>query len=202
MSFRYRSNLQDYLSSNPPSIRTSVLLFSQLLEAIAHLTANSIAHRDLKSDNLLLDLTEPEVPILVLSDFGCCLADKSNGLMLPYTSYDVDKGGNTALMAPEIINQQPGTFSVLNYTKSDLWAAGAIAYEIFGCVNPFYCTNRDEKLRSGSYKEEELPDLPEEVPYILKSLIRTCLRRNPNKVLNIKRYELFIVLFMNVFDFL
>lgn len=84
-------------------------------------------------------------------------------------------------MAPEIINQQPGTFSLLNYTKSDLWAAGAIAYEIFGCNNPFYDTNYD-KLRSGSYKEEELPDLPDEVPVLIKMLIGNCLQRNPNKV--------------------
>lgn len=62
------------------------------MEGVAHLTAHSIAHRDLKSDNLLLDTTEPDAPILVISDFGCCLADKANGLYLPYTSYDVDKG--------------------------------------------------------------------------------------------------------------
>lgn len=103
--------------------------------------------------------------------------------MLPYTSYDVDKGGNTALMAPEIINQQPGTFSLLNYAKSDLWAAGTIAYEIFGCVNPFYGT-KDGKLRSGDYKEEELPELPDEVPFVLKKLVENCLRRIPNQVLS------------------
>lgn len=80
------------MSSNTPSIRTSILLLAQLMEGVAHLTAHSIAHRDLKSDNLLLDTTEPDAPILVISDFGCCLADKANGLYLPYTSYDVDKG--------------------------------------------------------------------------------------------------------------
>lgn len=110
--------------------------------------------------------------------------------MLPYTSYDVDKGGNTALMAPEIINQQPGTFSVLNYTKSDLWAAGTIAYEIFGCSNPFYDT-KDGKLRSGSYKEEELPVLPDEVPFLIKMLIGNCLKRKPNKV-NVVLYLYFL----------
>lgn len=146
------------------------------------MTAHNVAHRDLKSDNLLLDLTEPEVPVLIISDFGCCLADKSNGLMLPYTSYDVDKGGNTALMAPEIICQQPGSYSILNYMKADLWAAGAIAYEIFGCINPFYRSNDCLLLRSGNYKEETLPDLPDEVPVIIKMLVVNCLKRNPRKV--------------------
>lgn len=48
----------------------------------------------------LIDLNDDVHPILVLSDFGCSLADKANGLELPYTSYDVDRGGNSALMAP------------------------------------------------------------------------------------------------------
>lgn len=152
-----------------------------MLEGLSHLKAYNIAHRDLKSDNLLLDTTEPEAPILVISDFGCCLADRNNGFMLPYTSYNVDQGGNTALMAPEIINQRPGTFSVLNYTKADLWAAGAIAYEIFRCLNPFYRTS-DTNFQSSTYKEGDLPSLPDEVPLIIRKLIGNCLQRNPNKV--------------------
>lgn len=117
--------------------------------------------------------------------------------MLPYTSYDVDKGGNTALMAPEIINQQPGTFSILNYTKSDLWAAGAIAYEIFGCSNPFYGT-KDGILRSGGYKEEELPDLPDEVPFLIRMLIGNCLKRNLNKV-NVSISMIYVLLKYYIF---
>ena len=175
---RYDSNLQNFLQT-APTTRTSLLLLSQLLEGVAHLTAHGIAHRDLKSDNLLLDTTEPESPILVISDFGCCLADRSNGLSLPYTSYEIDKGGNTALMAPEIINQTPGTFAVLNYAKADLWAAGAIAYEIFGCANPFYGKNR---LKNFNYKEQDLPKLPDEVPDVVKALVGNLLKRNPNKV--------------------
>ncbi|RZC35857.1 serine/threonine-protein kinase PINK1, mitochondrial [Asbolus verrucosus] len=177
---RYDCNLQNFLSTTP-SIRTSLLLLSQLLEGVAHLTAHGIAHRDLKSDNLLLDTTEPDSPILVISDFGCCLADKNSGLLLPYTSYETDKGGNTALMAPEIINQKPGTFSVLNYTKADLWATGAIAYEIFGCPNPFYGSKR---LKNVNYKEQELPPLPQEVPSVIQLLIGNFLKRNPNKRLH------------------
>lgn len=180
----YNTNLQQFLSI-APSIRTSKLIFSQLLEGVAHLTAHGIAHRDLKTDNILLDTTEVESPILVISDFGCCLADKHNGLTIPFTSHEIDKGGNTALMAPEIITQKCGTFSVLNYTKSDLWAAGTIGYEIFGATNPFYGPQR---LRSSNYKEADLPKLPNEVPYILQMLIRNLLNRRPNKVsfINIK----------------
>ncbi|XP_044751034.1 serine/threonine-protein kinase Pink1, mitochondrial [Coccinella septempunctata] len=181
---RYDMSLEKYLSSHKSSTRTSILLFCQLLEGVAHLTAHKIAHRDLKNDNLLIDCTDPDAPTLVISDFGCCLADRSSGLMLSYSSPEIDKGGNAALMAPEIYNMQPGTFSVLNYTKSDLWAAGAIGYEIFGADNPFY-GNRDRiTLRNATYKDEDLPDLPDNVPLILKELIKNILCRNPKKRLD------------------
>lgn len=63
--------------------------------------------RDLKCDNILLDLSEGDdtCPLLVVTDFGCCLADRVHGLSLPYHSPDTDKGGNTALMAPEVLGQ-------------------------------------------------------------------------------------------------
>ncbi|KAK9869880.1 hypothetical protein WA026_003601 [Henosepilachna vigintioctopunctata] len=181
---RYDSTLEKYLNNREVSTRTSILLLSQLLEGVAHLTSHKIAHRDLKSDNLLLDCTEDDAPILVISDFGCCLADKSNGLFLSYNSSEIDKGGNAALMAPEIYTQRPGTFSVLNYAKSDLWSAGTIAYEIFGMFNPFYGGKGQAKLKNSTYNDEDLSDLPETVPVIVRVLIRNILSRNPNKRLD------------------
>lgn len=41
-------------------------------------------------------------PWLVITDFGCCLADENIGLRLPFTSSYVDRGGNGCLMAPEV----------------------------------------------------------------------------------------------------
>lgn len=41
-------------------------------------------------------------PWLVITDFGCCLADERTGLQLPFTSWYVDRGGNGCLMAPEV----------------------------------------------------------------------------------------------------
>lgn len=187
---RYEHSLCEYLkSSQQISMRTRLLLFAQLLEGVAHLYRHGIAHRDLKSDNILIDLNGNDVhPILVLSDFGCCLADKSNGLTLPYTSMDIDRGGNTALMAPEILNKTPGTFSVLDYSKSDLWACGAIAYEIFNSINPFYGQPSDDGstsiqpiLKSASYQDHDLPSIDENVPFIVRKLISNILHRNPNQ---------------------
>lgn len=153
-----------------------------------------MAHRDLKADNILIDLNGNDIhPILVLSDFGCCIADRNNGLSIPYTSYDLDKGGNAALMAPEILTKTPGTFSVLDYSKSDLWACGAIAYEVFGSLNPFYHYPNEEDtidaqlaplLKSASYRDDELPSINENTPNLVRKLIENILRRNPNQRLS------------------
>lgn len=186
---RYDSNLRDYLD-NELDTRTRVILFAQLLEAVAHLNRSGIAHRDLKSDNILIDSSSDSMPLLVLSDFGCCLADKRNGLRVPYTSGEIDKGGNQALMAPEIINKQPSMFAVLNYTKSDLWACGSIAYEIFGYRNPFYHASSDQATASSpvlyndDYDESMLPELGEEVPMIVRKLVENMLQKSPGRRLN------------------
>ncbi len=57
--------------------------------------------RDLKSDNILLTDTASG-PQLVVTDFGCCLADPIFGLRIPYSNMYTDIGGNQALMAPEV----------------------------------------------------------------------------------------------------
>uniref|UniRef100_A0A182PAJ5 non-specific serine/threonine protein kinase n=1 Tax=Anopheles epiroticus TaxID=199890 RepID=A0A182PAJ5_9DIPT len=180
---RYNTNLKDYLQQPGIDMRTRILLFAQLLEAVAHLNRHGVSHRDLKSDNILIELRPDMPPTLVLTDFGCCIADKRHGLRIPYTSDEIDKGGNVALMAPEIIEQLPGTFAILNYTKADLWACGAIAYEIFGNDNPFY-SGMSSALKNTTYEEDMLPPLDQNVPKLIQSLVQNILQRNPSKRLS------------------
>ncbi|XP_043256267.1 serine/threonine-protein kinase Pink1, mitochondrial [Colletes gigas] len=184
---RYDITLQQYLSDRNPSTRESILLLAQLLEGVAHMNAHGIAHRDLKSDNILLDLSEEtdNCPSLVITDFGCCLADKSHGLYLPYNSHDTDRGGNIVLMAPEVITAEPGPFTSINYTKADLWTVGTIAYEIFGMKNPFLDVDKENiSLKNFNYKESDLPSFPNDVPTIVSALIKNILSRNLYKRLD------------------
>ncbi|ESP01109.1 hypothetical protein LOTGIDRAFT_207719 [Lottia gigantea] len=157
---------------------------TQLLEGIEHLSFHSIAHRDIKSNNILIDTdTSDGKPRLVISDFGCCLADNENGLKIPYVSSDQTKGGNPSLMAPEIVNAVPSVYgrSILDYSKSDLWAAGSLAYEIFGEENPFYGKNHGRSLNSGTYSISDLPPLPDSVPGIVQDLVYNMLEIDPRK---------------------
>lgn len=109
---------------------------------------------------------------------------------MPYNTDNIDKGGNIALMAPEVISAKPGPFTSINYTKADLWTAGTIAYEIFGEKNPFL-ESSDEKavLKNHSYKEQNLPSFSNDVPNIIVALINNMLSRNFSKVCEILKLK-------------
>ncbi|NXP74831.1 PINK1 kinase, partial [Ramphastos sulfuratus] len=179
----YPCTLREYLEENSPDISLSTMMILQLLEGVDHLVRHGIAHRDLKSDNILVEFDSAGCPWLVITDFGCCLADDSIGLRLPFTSAYVDRGGNGCLMAPEVITASPGPGTVIDYSKADAWAVGAIAYEILGLANPFY-GHGGSSLESRSYHEDQLPSLPQHVPLEVKQVIKMLLLRDPDKRLS------------------
>lgn len=174
----YPCTLRQYLEVSTPSCRQGALMVLQLLEGVDHLCREGVAHRDLKSDNVLLEFDSDGCPRLVISDFGCCLAQSDSSLQLPFNSIWVSKGGNASLMAPEVATAVPGCGVVIDYSKADAWAVGTISYEIFGQQNPFY---RAVGLESRNYQDKQLPPLPSTVPADVQFVIRLLLRRNPNK---------------------
>ncbi|XP_046517288.1 serine/threonine-protein kinase PINK1, mitochondrial [Equus quagga] len=176
----YPCTLRQYLRMNTPSPRLATVMALQLLEGVDHLVQQGVAHRDLKSDNILVELDADGCPWLVITDFGCCLADERIGLRLPFTSCYVDRGGNGCLMAPEVSTARPGPRAVIDYSKADAWAVGALTYEIFGLPNPFYGQGRAH-LESRSYQEAQLPPLPESVPRDVRQLVRSLLQREAGK---------------------
>ncbi|XP_063409892.1 serine/threonine-protein kinase Pink1, mitochondrial-like [Mytilus trossulus] len=179
---KYDMTLREYLEQHKPDVRTRCLLLTQLLEGIIHLGNHGIAHRDIKTDNMFLEYSESSVPKLVIGDFGCCLADTEFEQKLPYFTSDVDRGGNCSLMAPEISTAIPGRDVWLDYNKADLWAVGTIIYELFSMDNPFYGNQFGQGLLdSRTYREQDLPSLPDTVPHIVKLLVRLCLSRDPTK---------------------
>ncbi|XP_008291384.1 serine/threonine-protein kinase PINK1, mitochondrial [Stegastes partitus] len=174
----YPCTLRQYLEVSTPGRRQGSLMVLQLLEGVDHLCRQGVAHRDLKSDNVLLEFDSDGCPRLVISDFGCCLAQNDSNLQLPFNSVWVSRGGNASLMAPEVTTAVPGCGAVIDYSKADAWAVGAISYEIFGQQNPFY---RAGGLESRNYQEKQLPSLPSGVPADVQLVIRLLLRRNPGK---------------------
>ncbi|XP_035500851.2 serine/threonine-protein kinase PINK1, mitochondrial [Scophthalmus maximus] len=174
----YPCTLRLFLEVTTPSHRVGALMLLQLLEGVDHLCRQGVAHRDLKSDNVLLEFDSGYCPRLVIADFGSCLAQRDSSLQLPFSGAWVDRGGSASLMAPEVATAVPGSGVVIDYSRADAWAVGAIAYEIFGQRNPF---DGAVGLESRSYEEKQLPPLPAAVPADVQSVIRLLLRRKPSK---------------------
>ncbi|KAI1720270.1 protein kinase domain-containing protein [Ditylenchus destructor] len=178
---RYRMTLYDYRRdkhrfTDPKSthLKGRVML-AQLLEAIVFLYNNKISHRDIKSDNILLEFDhEDEVPHLVLSDFGSALSTGS--WKVKYPNEHIDLGGNIATRAPEITRQIPAPNVVLDFSMADTWSCATIAYEIFTRHNPFYI-----ELKSQTYEEQQLKRLPQWVHYSVKNVIYQMLRVDPDE---------------------
>lgn len=178
---RYDCSLREYISDRSLNSREAVLMLTQLLEAVSHMVRCGVAHRDIKSDNILLDLSDSH-PMLVVSDFGCSLADKTFGLSMPFRTYDTNRGGNPALMAPEVACATPGLFAHIDYSKADAWAVGTLFYEMVSETgNPFYRSASGPSLLTRTYTDDELPQLPDSVPPVIATLVRHLLARNPNQ---------------------
>lgn len=56
LSTSYPCTLRQYLRVNTPSPRLATVMALQLLEGVDHLVQQGVAHRDLKSDNILVEL--------------------------------------------------------------------------------------------------------------------------------------------------
>merc|ERR1712126_49635 len=68
--------------------------------------------------------------------------------------------------------------------KSDVWATGAVAYEVFGSENPFYAStwkHRERVLDSRVYQLSDLPRLPAHVPAQAAGIVQMMLHRDPTK---------------------
>ncbi|XP_022090330.1 uncharacterized protein LOC110979101 [Acanthaster planci] len=176
---RYDMTLAEYNQNiGCPSEHVAMVIIAQLLEGVAHLVHHGIAHRDLKSNNVLVELTAGS-PHVVIADFGCCLADETIGLQLPYPSKHTEIGGNSALMAPEVKLAVPGRDAKIDYTKSDTWAVGPMSYEILGLPNPFYCRNGNPGLDSAQYEATDLAALPDDTHPGLAKVVSLLLRKDP-----------------------
>lgn len=133
-------------------------LTRQALSGLAYLHREGILHRDLKADNILLDLDGT----CKISDFG--ISKKTDDI------YGNDKTnsmqGSVFWMAPEVIRSEVGGYSA----KVDIWSLGCVVLEMFCGRRPW---SKDEAV-GAIYKiaNGESPPIPDEVreaisPYAL-----------------------------------
>ncbi|EXJ85738.1 STE/STE11/BCK1 protein kinase [Capronia coronata CBS 617.96] len=125
-------------------------LTRQTLEGLAYLHHEGILHRDLKADNILLDLDGT----CKISDFG--ISKKSDNIY----GNDVTNSmqGSVFWMAPEVVRSQGQGYSA----KVDIWSLGCVVLEMFAGKRPW---SREEAIgaifKLGSLSQA--PPIPEDV---------------------------------------
>ncbi len=141
-------------------------IFKQLIETIKYLHSIGIVHRDIKPDNILLDLDST----IKLCDFGVSKEVKEGQLL-------TDSCGTPAFVAPEILKDSP-----YNPYMTDIWSSGVVLYAMITGFFPFRGVNETElhkNILSGAFPK--LKDVSNE----LKDLLNKILEVNPNKRITI-----------------
>ena len=145
-----------------------------ILQALHHMHSHSLAHMDVKPDNIHIVNNKYKI-----GDLGTCtryadLENKENheGVDGPSTaSACLYREGDARYMAPELLNDD-----LAQLDKSDIWALGATAYELARkCPLP---------MKGDSYRdirEDVLSSLPEEFSPGFLDLIKTMMRSNPQE---------------------
>ncbi|XP_045119284.1 serine/threonine-protein kinase Nek8-like [Portunus trituberculatus] len=118
MEYAPGGNLYDYLRSrgegNLLQEEDVLHLFCQLALGLQHIHNSNILHRDIKSNNILLDRSHR---IVKIGDFGISkiLSSKSKAHTVV---------GTPCYLSPELCQERPYN------QKSDIWALGCVLYEM------------------------------------------------------------------------
>ncbi len=125
-------------------------LTRQTLAGLAYLHREGILHRDLKADNILLDLDGT----CKISDFG--ISKKTDNIYGNDISNNMQ--GSVFWMAPEVIRSQGKGYSA----KVDIWSLGCVVLEMFAGRRPW----SKEEAVGAIYKLgslNEAPPIPDDV---------------------------------------
>ncbi|CAN9510879.1 unnamed protein product [Ophioblennius macclurei] len=166
MEYAPGGTLADYIQKRCNSLLdedTILHFFVQILLALYHVHNKLILHRDLKTQNILLDKHQM---IVKIGDFGI-----SKILVSKSKAYTVV--GTPCYISPELCEGKPYN------QKSDIWALGCVLYELASLKRAFEAANLPAlvlKIMSGTFAPISDRYSPE-----LRQLILTMLNLDPSK---------------------
>jgi len=147
----------------------AVRILRELVDALAYAHRNGVVHRDIKPDNVLLSEGHA-----VVTDFGVAKAVSASSGGSSLTSLGVALG-TPAYMAPEQAAADPH----VDY-RADIYAVGALAYEMLAGRPPFAGTTPQAMLAAHiTQAPDPVAQHRPAVPPALNAAIMRCLEKRP-----------------------
>ena len=135
---------------------TAKYIFKQIVLGLQYIHSKGIVHRDIKLDNILIDLDNN----IKICDFGVSKKIRKGESM-------TEQCGTPAYIAPEILkNKGYEGFTV------DIWSAGVVLYAMLSGIVPFKGKNLQELqelIMEGKYKP--ISEISKEANHLIKCLL-------------------------------
>ncbi len=172
-------DLDRRLRRGPLPIGQAVDFVLHALEAMAHAHAMGIVHRDLKPANLFLTVGPDGREIIKVLDFGIAKltddATRGDSKRSTGVTGETNPVGSPAYMAPEQVRASP----VID-RRADIWALGAILYELVTGITAFGGGSVGEVFGAVLHSTPRpMSDLRADVPAELEAVVVRCLQREP-----------------------
>lgn len=159
--------LKSYLIKNRRkklAFKVVIQLALDLARGLSYLHSKKIVHRDVKTENMLLDKTRT----LKIADFGVARIEASN----PHDM--TGETGTLGYMAPEVLNGSAYD------RKCDVYSFGICLWEIYCCDMPYPDLSFSE-VTSAVVRQNLRPEIPRCCPSSLANVMKRCWDGNPDK---------------------
>jgi len=165
-------------------MRWRLELIYQISIILDYLDVRSVAHRDLKLDNIMFRVKpdNKQIPIPVLIDFGLAkkrqMENQNNGINAMTVAYappelvsTLREGRNGAM--------QSVIFQKVDHAACDIWSCGIIAYQLLNGRHPYDSINVSWTVLANRIINERPKAMNGDVPAKLQTLIWAMLEKNP-----------------------